>query len=93
VPTFAQLDPILVAWANDRGFPLLTSYKEVEVRSFDVDGPSDTRCQIWVETRRGRRRVSVSVWDYAIRRCDFDADISSLEARLDDALATARSWF
>jgi hypothetical protein len=62
------------------------------VRSFEVSGSDGKRSQIWIEPARWRRRVTVTVWDYANQRRDFKANVGALEGCLDEALATARSW-
>lgn len=87
--TFGQLDPIIEQWSSDRQIPLFTQYKDEEVRSFQVVGPSGAQCQIRIQAGD---RVTVSVWDYGKRRQDLEADAGSLGARLDEALSIAQSW-
>ena len=87
--TLAELDPILREWSSDNRIPVFTHYKDEDVRSFQVVGPSGAQSQIGIEADD---RLTVSVWDYRKRRQDFEADLDSLRAQLDEALRVARSW-
>jgi hypothetical protein len=89
--SFTAIDPALLAWSNRNRLPLSTTYQDAEVCSFELVGPSGRgRAQIWIEVDGGT--ITVCVWDYRKRKQSRDASAGDLEAILDDALRTARSW-
>jgi hypothetical protein len=85
---FGAIDPILIAWSQQRHVSLSLHHRDEEVRSFELVGIHG-RSQIWIETDG---ELTVHVWDYGRRRHTLRADHDSLAVRLDEALAVARSW-
>jgi hypothetical protein len=88
LPTFADIDPVLLAWAATNNLQLLTLFKDEEVRSFQLAG-ADGRAQIWIEQKDG---LTVEAWDYRKRRSSFPATPATLARALDEALTLTRQW-
>jgi hypothetical protein len=86
---FSPYDPVIERWSRRRRIPLFTSYRDDEVRAFEIVTPLGERRQIWIEVNGD---VVVHVWDFQKRRRTFTADAQTLEGRLDDALELARAW-
>jgi hypothetical protein len=45
---YSLIDPILTAWARQKGVHVLTEYKEYEVRGVMIYGPSDETGHLWL---------------------------------------------
>jgi hypothetical protein len=45
---YAAIDPILRAWARQKGVHVLTHYRDDEIRSVMIYGPADDQGHLWL---------------------------------------------
>lgn len=82
--SYAEIDPVLFAWAKKHRLGVFTSFKDEEVRSVEVVSEVGDRYQIWVDIP-SNGTVSIHTWDLKRRRRDWTVAIANLEKSLDDS--------
>jgi hypothetical protein len=89
---YEQIDDILVQWSADRRIPLLKSYMDEQVRSFEIVDSDGKRFQIWVDLPDDTSVTMVHVWDFKKRTDQFTADWHSLYQELEKAFMLVGEW-
>lgn len=89
---YETIDPVILRWSAEHGVHVSTAYKDEEVRSIQLVGRGDAKCQIWIDVPDSSGSVEVHVWDYKKRRRDFHTDVQALKKVLEEAHATALDW-
>ena len=80
---FAAIDPLLNAWAREKGVHVLTHYRDTEVRSVEIYGPDDDRGHLWLSDIDEHGTVGV----HAAASDGFRTDRQSLLPELADVLS------
>src|SRR5712691_10629839 len=62
---YAAIDPILTAWARQKGVHVLTHYRDDEIRSVVIYGPDDDQGGLWLSRidQHGIVRVQAGAHD------------------------------
>ena len=62
---FSVIDPILTAWARQKGVHVLTHHRDTEVRGVMIYGPSDEQGHLWLDSidEPGMVRVDAAASD------------------------------
>lgn len=90
--SYSEIDPILSRWAARRNLQVLTEYRDVEVRTFEVVDRGGARFQLWIDPPEGTGKVKVHLWDYGTRRRDYEVRPDRLLECLDSALKVVSRW-
>jgi hypothetical protein len=86
--SYASLDTVLSDWAERRSLPLLTRYKDEEVRAFEVVGKVSSRqFQLWIDPPDVLGKTIVHAWDRKRWRVDYETTPFQLGEALDRALS------
>jgi len=84
---YASLDVVLNEWAERRALPLLTLYKDEEVRSFEFAGKvSKLKFQLWIDPPDALGKTVVHAWDRKRWRVDYETTPFRLLETLERAL-------
>jgi len=84
---YESIDPVLSRWAVSRSVPLLTQYKDEEVRAFEIIGKKSKRqFQIWIDLPDAHGRTMVHAWDRKKWRIDYETTAFALTEALDTLL-------
>jgi hypothetical protein len=86
---YESIDPIISVWATKHNLHIYTTYRDEEVRSVDLIGSNDRKCQLWIEAPDQSGNVQVHIWDYKKRKRDYKVGANNLPRCLEDAYATA----
>jgi hypothetical protein len=89
--SYAEIDPIIFAWIEKHHFTLFTEYKDSAVRSIEVVSASGQKFQIWLD-RPASGKVSIHLWDFRKKRCDWEVAIADLATCLELVAATVFEW-
>lgn len=89
---YEKIDGILNQWAKKHNLPLYKTYKDEQVRSFEVVNTQGKRFQIWIDLPSPKNEVGVHVWDYKKKRKDFLVSPDELIDCLEKAYITAKTW-
>lgn len=90
--TYALIDAVITDFARSYGLHVLTSYKDEEVRSLNLVGPTGQQAQLWVDPPGPSDMVGVHAWDYRKRRLDRTVTPSDLRQALEDLRSVALTW-
>lgn len=84
---YKSIDAVLSRWSVSRSVPLLTQYKDEEVRAFEVVGKlSKRQFQIWIDQPDDHGKTTVHAWDRKKWRIDYEATVFALAEALDAVL-------
>ena len=64
IASYAVVDPVIQRWCKAHSLMLFTDYKDYDVRSVDVVGPTGAKCQVWVDPPQNDN-VTIHIWPYA----------------------------
>lgn len=85
---YAEIDPILGPWADERGIRVFAAYKDDEVRSFELRGRSG-KYQVWIPWP-ATDIVTVHIWRRDNRgTVTFGGGVAELRKNLDLAFDLA----
>jgi len=91
IASFALVDPAIRRWCEAHSLKLCTDYKDYDVRSVDVVGPSGKTCQVWIDPPE-QDSVTVHVWPYAPPHERFTVHVESIAATLERAYDLAAQF-
>ncbi len=83
--SFEAIDPVLSRWALGKSCPVLTKYKDAEVRSIIVDTGLGFKYQLWIDPPDSSSSVTVHLWDFAEYHQSWVGHTRDLEEMLERA--------
>jgi hypothetical protein len=84
---YNDIDPVLMAWARQRGVHIYTHDKDCEVRSIAIYEPAGQR-HMWIDPMGESGEVGVHAYTFDDWRLDLAVPLSELGRTLDETYDT-----
>ena len=91
IADYAQVDPAIRQWCKSHSLTLGTNYKDCDVRSVDVVGPSGKKCQVWIDAPENGT-VMIHVWPYAAPHERLTVHVEDIGSALERAYDLAAQF-
>jgi hypothetical protein len=81
---FDAIDHSLNKWSAERKIPLMVTYKDEEVRSFELVGSESGRLfQVWLDVMDDQDGIRIHAWDRVKWRVMIESNFFEIEENLD----------
>lgn len=93
---YEEIDDVINQWASHRNLPFYMSYKEGDVRSFEIADQSGNRYQMWIDKPLESGKIEVHIWNFESKQKkkfeDYKVTKSELFACIEDAYKVIKTW-